>query len=69
MENKINVKAAIEFARDVGKLALVHLLHLFDFRALFLKFRFEPIDDVLDGVFFALRVQNKQRFVTIFHDS
>ena len=69
MENEIHVRAGIEFARDVGKLALVHLLHLLDLGAFFLKFGFEAIDDVFDGVFFALRVEHEQRFVTILHDS
>ncbi len=61
--------AAVEFARNVGKLPLIHFLDLFDLGAFLLKFRFEPVDNFFHRIFFALRVEHEQRFVTILHVS
>ena len=69
VKNEIHVMTGVELARDVGKLALVHLLDLLDLGAFLLKFGLQAIDDVLDGVFLALRIQHEQRFVTVLHDS
>ena len=46
-----------------------NFLHLLDLSAFFLKFRFQSIGDLLDGVLFALCVKHKQRFVTVVHIS
>ena len=56
VKNEIHVMPGIELARDVGKLAFVHLLHLLNLGTFLLKFGFQTIDDVFDGVFLALRI-------------
>ncbi len=69
MKNEVHVITGVEFARHVGKLALVHFLDLLDFGAFFLKFGLETIDDVFHGIIPALRIEHEQRFVTVLHDS
>jgi len=69
MEDKIHIKAGVERAGGVGELTLVHFLNLLDLSAFFFKLRFQAIDNVVHAFFFALRVNNEQRFVTILHGS
>src|SRR4029453_3597267 len=69
VEDKVHIISGIEWAGHVRKVMLVHFLHLFDLRALFLKLGFQSIDDLLDCVLLALRIQDKQRFITVFHAS
>src|SRR5205814_10677484 len=54
---------------DIGKLALIHFLHLLDLSAFFFKFRFQAVDNVVHAVVLALRDKDEQCFVTILHDS
>src|SRR5438105_8760623 len=69
LKNKVHIKSAVQFARLIGELPLVHFLHLLDFCPFLLKLRFEPVDYVFNGVVFSLRIQHEERFVTIHHDS
>src|SRR5438046_1408737 len=69
VKNKVHVRAGIKRPRHIGKLALIHFLHLLDLCAFSLKFRFQSIDNIFDRVFFALRIEHEQRLVTILHDS
>src|SRR5439155_20741187 len=69
LKNKVHVKSGVERAGHVGELAFVHFLHLLDFGAFFFEFRFQAVDNVVHAVLLSLRVEHKQRFVTIFHGS
>src|SRR5438876_5568480 len=69
MEDKVHIKAGIERPGRVGKLALVHFLHLLDLRALLFKLGLEPVDNVMDAVFLPLGIEDKQCFVTVLHGS
>ena len=60
MKNEIHIKAGVQRTGHIGKRALVHFLDLLDLRAFFLKFGFQAVDDIFNGVFLALRVENDQ---------
>src|SRR5205807_2352872 len=69
VENEVDIVSAIQFPGYIGKLSLIHLLYLLDFRAFLFKLGFEPLDDFFHRLVFPLGVKDEQRFVTIDHDS
>src|SRR6202011_4379290 len=69
VKNKIHVKAGIQRPGGIRKRSPIHLLHLLDLGAFLLKFRLQSIDNVVHAVFFSLRVEDQQRFVTVLHGS
>src|SRR5262249_3411084 len=67
VKNKIDVEPGIERPGRVGKRPLVHLLDLLKLGAFFFKLRFHAVDNVVDTVFFSLRIEDQQRLITVLH--